>query len=184
MNLKKLQALLIAYVVDVKDKEKLAPASMKVRLAAVKSFCKISDFEGINWKKVKRYIGESYRKAEDRPYTREEIKSLLDTAHSLRDKAIILLLASSGMRRGAIIKLQLKHLKPLEKYHIFVIDVYKQAREHYYTFCTPEARKAIEEYLDLRTRLREKLTPESILFREEFDTQFGAKARKNVIPLT
>jgi hypothetical protein len=43
----------------MKDKEKLAPASMKVRLAAVKTFCKISDFEGINWKKVKRYIGES-----------------------------------------------------------------------------------------------------------------------------
>jgi hypothetical protein len=63
---------------------------------------------------------------------------------------------SSGMRRGAIPNLKLKHMKKIDKYNIFQIDVYKQAREHYYTFCTPEARKAIEDYLDWRTRLGER----------------------------
>jgi hypothetical protein len=59
------------------------------------------------------------------------------------------------MRREAIVRLQLKHLKKIEEYNIFLIDVYKQARAHYYTFCTPEARKAIEEYLDWRAKVVE-----------------------------
>ena len=117
----------------------------------------------------------------------EEIKRLVDAAHTLRDKAIILLLASSGMRRGAIINLQIKHLKKIEVYNsssnsVFLIDVYKQAREHYFTFCTPEATKAIEEYLNWRDGKGEKLTPESPLFREQFDIRFGARGK--VTPIT
>lgn len=127
---------------------------MKGRIAAVKTFFLLNDFEGINLGfKVKKYIGEFY--PEDRPHTRKEIKRLVNAAHTNRDKAIILLLASSGMRREAIVRLQLKHLKKIEEYNIFLIDVYKQARAHYYTFCTPEARKAIEEYLDWRAKVVE-----------------------------
>jgi integrase len=182
MEPKQLQSLLIQYIIDMRDKVKLAPNSMKVRLAAVKTFFQLNDFDGINWFKVKKYIGEFYRVAEDRPYKREEIKKLFDAAHSLRDKAIILLLSSSGIRRGGIIKLQLKHLNKIDKHRIYAIDVYKKAKEQYYTFCTPEARKAIEVYLDWRTKLGEKLTPESPLFRREFDTRFGA--RVNVAPMS
>jgi integrase len=182
MDRDSVQALLIQYTTDMRNKLRLSPGTMKLRLAAVKTFFEINDFEGINWRKVKRYIGEFYRVAEDRPYTREEIKILHDAAPSLRDKAIILLLASSGMRKGAIIKLKLKHLRKLDKYNIFVIDVYKQAKEHYYTFCTPECRRTIEDYLQWRIRLGEKLTPESPLFRGEFDTRFGARTR--IIPMT
>jgi hypothetical protein len=65
---------------------------------------------------------------------------------------------------------------------IFLIDVYKQAKEHYYTFCTPEARKAIEDYLNWRTKLGENLTPDSPLFREQFDVRFGARGK--IIPIT
>jgi integrase len=178
---KKLQAILISYIVDMKDNRKLSPNTMKGRVAALKTFFQLNDFEGINWFKVKKYIGEFYRKAEDRPYTRDEIKKLVETAHTIRDKAIILLLASSGMRKGAIIKLQLKHLKIVDEYNIFLIDVYKQAREHYCTFCTPEARKAIEDYLNWRAKLGEKLTPESPLFREQFDIRFGARGKPKSI---
>lgn len=45
---KQLQALIIQYIVDMRDKMKLAPNSMKVRLAAVKRFIQLDDFEGVN----------------------------------------------------------------------------------------------------------------------------------------
>ena len=184
---KKVQSIIIGWLVDMKDNQKQSPNSMKAKLSAVKIFFNLNDYVDINWSKVKRYIGEFYRVAEDRPYTREEIKRLVDAAHTLRDKAIILLLASSGMRRGAIINLQLKHLKKTEVYNsssnsVFLIDVYKQVREHYFTFCTPEATKAIEEYLNWRDGKGEKLTPESPLFREQFDIRFGARGK--VTPIT
>jgi integrase len=183
---KKVQSIIIGWLVDMKDNQKQAPNSMKAKLSAVKMFFNLNDYVDINWSKVKRYIGEFYRVAEDRPYTRKEIKRLVDATHTLRDKAIILLLASSGMRRGAIINLRLKHLQKLEVYNnndsIFLIDVYKQAKEHYFTFCTPEARKAIEDYQDWRVKLGEKLTPDSPLFREQFDIRFGARGK--VIPIT
>ena len=90
------------------DNRRLAPNSMKGRIAAVKTFFLLNDFEGINLGfKVKKYIGEFYR-AEDRPHTRKEIKRLVNAAHTNRDKAIILLLASSGMRREAIVRLAAK----------------------------------------------------------------------------
>jgi integrase len=103
----------------MKDNRRLAPNSMKGRIAAVKTFFLLNDFEGIIWFKVKKYIGEFYRVAEVRPYTRKEIKRLVNAAHTNGDKAIILLLASSGMRREAIVRLQLKHLKKIEEYNIF-----------------------------------------------------------------
>jgi integrase len=114
--------------------------------------------------------------ADDRPFTRDEIKQLVDAAHSLRDKAIILLLSSSCMRVGGLVRLQLKHLIPNDKYGTYQIDVYKKSREAYTTFCTPEARAAIDFYLDWRTELGEMLTPESPLFRVGFDTRFGARS--------
>ena len=45
---------------------------------------------------------------------------MVDTAHTLRDKAIIFLLA---FPEGTIIALQLKHLQTIAKYNIFQITV-------------------------------------------------------------
>jgi integrase len=173
---KQLQALLIQYIIDMRDNRKLAPNSIRQRVSALQTFFQISDVEGINWKKVKRFIGEFFKVAEDRPYSRVEIKHIIDAAHSIRDKAIILLLSSSGLRIGGLTKLQLKHLKKVDKYNIFQIEVYKKAKEQYVTFCSPETREALEEYLNWRARLGEKLTLESPLFRQEFETKFGARA--------
>lgn len=171
-----LQQEIINYIIDMRDNRKLSPNSVRSHISAIQTFLVINDFSNINWTKVKKFVGEFYKVAEDRPYTRDEIKLLVDAAHSLRDKAIILLLSSSGLRVGGLVSLQLKHLTPNNKFDIYQIDVYKKSKEAYTTFCTPEARAAIDRYLDWRETLGEKLTPESPLFRVEFDTRFGAKA--------
>jgi integrase len=160
----------------MRDNRKLSPNSISSYISAIQTFLVINDFGGINWTKVKKFVGEFYKVADDRPYTRDEIKQLVDAAHSIRDKAIILLLNSSCMRVGGLVRLQLKHLIPNDKYGTYQIDVYKKSREAYTTFCTPETRAAIDLYLDWRTRLGETLTSESPLFRVGFDTRFGARS--------
>jgi len=70
---------------------------------------------------------------------------------------------------GGLPELRLKDLSPLPKYGIYQITVYKKTRKQYITFCTPEARAMIDQYLDFRKRMGEKLTPDSLLFRHEFN---------------
>ena len=85
---------------------------------------------------------------EDRPYLREQIKKLIEAA-SLRDKAMILLMASSGMRRGALPRLRLRDMDRIDKYGLLKFAVYKNELESYITYCTPECAKYIDEYLTL-----------------------------------
>lgn len=97
---KVVQEKIISYIVDMRDNRKLSPNSIRSRSSAIQTFLEINDFDGINWVKVNRFKGEFYTVAEDRPYKRKEIKTLADNARSLRDRAIILLLSSSGLRIG------------------------------------------------------------------------------------
>ncbi len=168
-SIKEMEMNIIEYILYLRDQRKVSPSTNRVNVAAIKHFFDMNDFVGINWKKVSKYMGEFYTVAEDRPYTREEIRQLVNAAHSIRDKAIILLLSSSGLRVGGLLRLRLKDLTPLSKYYIYQIKVYKKTREQYITFCTPEARGMIDQYLEFRKRMGEKLTLDSLLFRREFN---------------
>lgn len=52
----------------------------------------------IGWKKLKMFKAEQRGVVEDRPYNREQIKTLVVRAR-LRDKCVILIMASVGLRR-------------------------------------------------------------------------------------
>jgi integrase len=116
---KQLQAFLIQYVGDLRDNQKSSTATMRLAIAAVQSFLLMNDVTDVNWRKIKKFMGEHKTEGEDRPYTRGEVSQLVNRAHSIRDKAIILLLASSGLRVGGFIDLRLKHLIAIKKYHIY-----------------------------------------------------------------
>ena len=123
----------------------------------------------INWKKLKKFKGKLRSVVEDVPYTRQQIKTLIDNT-TLRDRCMILMMASAGLRRGALPNLRLKDLQKIEKYGLYKIIVYKRDQEQYTTFCSPECARLIDQYLAWRERLGEKLQPECILFRREFNT--------------
>ena len=80
---------------------------------ALKHFYVMNDIR-INKEKIGKFLGESGRKNTDRGYTHEEIKKILDVA-DLRMKSIILLMASTGIRIGAVADLKLKHLEEIKK---------------------------------------------------------------------
>ena len=151
-------------------------------LATLRNFYEMNDIDNIKWNKLKRFVGETKAPHKDRAYTHEEILTLVNNCN-LKMKAIILLLASSGIRVGALPNLKLSHLE--RKNDLYKISVYEgqKGKGHYFTFCTPEAALQIDFYLQYRERSGEKLRPESPLFRKDFDSQFHEQVRNKVEPI-
>jgi integrase len=133
----------------------------------------------VKWKKLKKFKAKHRSVVEDKPYSREQIKTLVDAA-PLRDKCIILVMASAGLRRGALPYLRIRDLQKIDKYQLYKINVYKKEEEFYITYCTPECTRLIDQYLEWRQRLGEKLQPNSPLFRIVFDTVTQVNRPKNV----
>jgi integrase len=166
-----------------KKKKEVSSGTINAYAAAIRKFYDINEIE-LKWKKINSFKPEHETVVEDRPYTKEEIAKLVEHA-DYRDRAIILLLCSSGLRVGGIASLRLKDLEPIEKYDIYKVTIYKKSvRSRYFTFCTPEARSAIDSCIQWRKRLGERISKDSILFRKKFDTDDLGKAVNNVQPMT
>ncbi len=166
---------LITYLVDLRRNQKLSYASLAMRLAALRKFYEMNDVV-LNWKKVSNYLGENTKIFKDRAYTTEEIQRLLTKADE-RGRVVVLLLASTGMRIGAVSGLKLKHLTKISDYNLYQITVYEKTKEEYYCFCSPECAIAIDSYMAYRERCYEKVGPDSPLIREQFDRDNPDKAR-------
>jgi integrase len=104
-----LEGLIRDYIIHLRHERRLSPATISVYLAAITHFCQMNDVS-INWKKLKKFKAKHYNIVEDKPYTREQIKTLVDAAH-LRDKCCILLMSSAGLRRGALISTNKRQYK-------------------------------------------------------------------------
>jgi integrase len=117
---------------------------------------------------------EDMERQEDRGYTREEISKLLEFCKSLRTRVMILLMASTGMRLGSLPKLRFGDLNLVPEHNLYQIHVDAYSKEdHYFTFCNPECRKVIENYLDNRRRDGERITKSSPLLRAEYNTRLA-----------
>ena len=170
------EQLLVNYIEKLKNDNKSHSLSNLI-FCTVKHFYFMNDIR-INKEKISKFLGESGRKNTDRGYTHEEIKKILDVA-DLRMKSVILLMASTGMRIGAISDLKLKHLEEIDKQkEIYKITVYEKSKEEYYTFCSHECYSIIKSYLDFRKKSGEILEKESYLIREQFDINDFEQIRK------
>jgi integrase len=172
---KVVESFIIHYIIWLKNEEKLSQVTINQYIAAIMHFYSMNDIT-LNRKKIGKYIvgSETVRKQKDRAYTNSEIRALLEFCDE-RSKALVLLLSSSGIRIGSVSELRLIHLKKIKEYALYSLTIYEGTREEYFTFCTPEAAKAIDTYLDSRVRAGEKLTDNAPLFRKQFDTKdFGA----------
>jgi integrase len=158
--------LIIKYLVD----KKISRGYKNLVTATLKHLCEINDIV-LNWKKIKKFINSEKTGNEangrDRAYTHEEIQKILDFCDQ-RMKTIFLILASTGLRIGALQSLRLSNLNKID--NLYKITVYSGDNEEYFTFCTPEATNEIDIYLDFRKRHGEKLTGDSFLVTKKFDT--------------
>ncbi len=167
-NPKIVQNQIIEYLIQLKNPPHLLRyATRSQYLAAIMTFYDLNEVV-LSKKKIYRYLGEEERPFENRGYTTEEISKMLEVADE-RTRAIILVLASTGIRIRAIIELKLEDLVIIPDYELYQVRVYSDSRQRYLTFTTPEAAKAIDVYLKYRERSGERLIPKSPLFRDQFD---------------
>jgi integrase len=127
----------------------------------------------LDTKHIREYLPEFKKSKKDRSYEYEEIRRLLDIADE-RMRTVVLLLASTGMRIGAIPGLRLRNIEKVEidtATSIYKIMVYEGFKEEYITFTTPECTVAIDSYLKMRERYGEKLNTNSFVIREQFDVR-------------
>ncbi|MFL6421813.1 MAG: hypothetical protein ACJ71P_20735 [Nitrososphaeraceae archaeon] len=162
-----IEAKIIAWLVNMRDKESLTYITIQSYLSAVMTFYKMNDIEPRRHK-INCYLPEERKINDDRAYTHQEIGQLLQFCDQ-RMKALVLMLASSGMRIGAVPDLKIKHLTKIQKYNLYKIKVYAgYPKWEHFTFTTPEAANSMDAYFDYRQRYGEKINPDSPVIREQF----------------
>jgi integrase len=164
---KTIHSHIVEYILYLRNQNLLTGRSINARLNALQKFYDTNDVE-LRWKKIKSYIGSRKKRLKDRAYTREEIAKMLENANQ-RERIVVLLMCSSGIRVGALPSLKIRNLKKIDKYSLYKIIVYENEDEEYTTFCTPECAKAIDLYLEYRRRYGERIKEDAPLIREEFD---------------
>jgi integrase len=172
---KKLEGLMRDYITHLKIDKNLSYNTVSLYVASVSHFYQMNDFV-MNWKKLSKFKGKKRLVVEDKPYTKEQIRHMLDFA-DLRMKCIILLMSSAGLRRGALPQLRIRDLTKIEKHGLYKISVYKNEAEAYTTFCTPECTRYLDEYFDWRAVQGEKLTDTSPVLRKDFSSLNVAKPK-------
>ncbi|MGI0019033.1 MAG: hypothetical protein ACREAY_01030 [Nitrososphaera sp.] len=169
----KQENLAISFIMSMKGKRSVS--RIRRIMAAVKAFYDINRVT-LNWKFILRHVGKG-KTLKDTSYSMEQIRKALAVA-SLRNKVMLLVYASSGVRRAALPELRKRHLVPIDTYGIYKIVVYENDDEEYITYCTPECRAVIDEYFEYRARYGERITPESLLVRDEFNREDQFRATK------
>ncbi|MGD1839033.1 MAG: tyrosine-type recombinase/integrase [Nitrososphaeraceae archaeon] len=170
---KMIESDIAAFLVFLRKEQNKKYLTAKNNLNAIKHFYHVNDDEELKWSRIQMYLGnddEDDESESDRPYTMEEIQTLYITAQDMRAKFIIPLLTSTGMRSEGLLTLRIGDLISVDKYDLYQIKVYAKSKKYaYVTFCSPEARKEIDRYIEYRKKSGEKLSKQSPLLRNHFN---------------
>jgi len=161
---KNIQTLLEDYVMHLK--KKVSPNSVPIYYAPIELFFVMNDII-INYKKLRKLFPGKAKKGNQRGYTLEEISKIVKNTKSKRNRALVLLFASSGIRLGGIPDILLKHLSKIGK-NSYAIKIYEDDIQEDFVFTTPEATKALDEYLDERKKDGEYIDQDSPLIRTSY----------------
>lgn len=166
---KEIENDLIDFIISLKDRG-CKHSTIINYVKPVLGCCKVNDIV-LNVDKVNRFMPKYVRNKTTRAYENSEIQAMLDVADE-RLKVVIHL-ACCGLRIGSIPDLSIGSYQgvsvPASGQDLYKISVYEGEPEAYVTFCTSECRKAIDAYLDMRSRYGEELSKNHPLVREQFD---------------
>lgn len=164
----------ITYLKERVDNGEITGGTLGNYYGVVKSFYESQEIE-LNWKRIEKGLPESGAVANDRAPSLEEIRKICEYPDR-RIKVLVYVMVSSGIRVGAWEHLRLKHITPIyspqnDKVVIAAkLSVYEGRPKPYICFVTPEAYQAIQDYVDFRKMHGEKITPESWVLRDKFET--------------
>lgn len=158
INKDELNMLLEDYLVSISDRKH---GTVRLYLAAIESFLKYYEVPYSD-RRISKLLPEKLKLAGAEAYDVETIQKMYDSANNLRAKMLVLLLASSAMRRGGIAELRMGNIIPIEDCYLFI--VHANHSKEYVTFCTPECRIAIVNYIEYRKERGEEITDDSPLY--------------------
>ena len=125
----------------------------------------------INWKKLLKGIPQVYTK-QDRIPTIDEIKKLLDHPDR-RIKPIVLTMLSAGIRVGSWEYLKWKHIIPIFRNDVVIgakiILKNTKINRGYFSFITPGAYNALNDWMNFRKLHGEQISGESWLVRNTWE---------------
>lgn len=132
----------------------------------------------VDWAKIEMPTSTEVRE-EDRAPNKEELKRLLNHASSSRDRAVIYVETSSGLRIGTLLSLKVGDVDfnypdvarltvERKRGRKFGSKRSRSAGRFFCTFITPEAKQALQQYLKEREAAGENLTAESSLIGDAY----------------
>lgn len=130
-----LQEMVEDYVISLKGRG-LSKGYIDGQIAGLELFFAMND-KVLNWKKIKKMTPARKKPKGEKPYRSKEIERMLELTTSLRNKAVIHLMASTGCRVGAIPCLRLRDISEMPDEFKSVM-FYRGEPEEYVGFCTPE----------------------------------------------
>ncbi len=152
MRKRKIRGFLLGFREWLKE-QGVAPKTVSIRIVAVKSFYSSFDIDlpQLNHKKQFKAMateGNGVR------LEKENIQKILKYAN-LRNRAIILVMASSGLSQSDVLDLRIEDLKKGndEKTSITTLQLRRiKTKYDFVTFLSPEATKAVADYIEYRNR--------------------------------
>lgn len=79
IDLPKLEGMIRDFIVYLRHEKKLAPSTVSSYLSPIAHFFQMND-RNVNWKKLNKFKAKHRSIVEDKPYSREQIKTLVDAA--------------------------------------------------------------------------------------------------------
>jgi len=160
-GIQEIEDTIIGYLNHLK-KQKLSYETINGRQYAILKFY-TANRVNLDRRHISQYKPPQTKTRKDSAYTHEQIEFFIKSRADLRDKVMLLLLCSSGMRIGALPKLTLGDIEKIcpEGYqgkHIYKISVYADERAEYYSFTSFEAADFLDTYLRNRADSGEDIT--------------------------
>lgn len=147
---------------ELKEKRQLAPKTINLKVSAVKSFLRHFYIDIPNIKIAKRKVLPGNA---NRFLTREQICHVLEYAGQIRNRAIVTVMASSGMASNEIRNLKIGQIE-FDDNQIGTVTLRREKAEHdYFTFIGPESTAILKEYWEQRERKgKRQLTDDDFVF--------------------
>ena len=161
---KRLQVMVEDYVMDLKNK--VNPNSVPSYTYPILTFFEANDIE-LKSKKIKRLFPTEVKKAGRKAYTTNDIKKMLEHTPDLRNKCIVLFLASTGCRIGALSDLKISNLSNMPN-DCKAVKIHEDSNEEYFTFLTPEVSEILQRYFAKRKSDGEYVDDNSPVFRRKY----------------
>jgi len=161
---KQVQIMVEDYTMDLK--KKVNPNSVPSYIYPILTFFEVNGIE-LKSKKIKRLFPTEIKKAGRKAYTTNDIKKMLEHTPDLRNKCIVLFMASTGCRIGALSELKIRNLSNVPN-DCKAVKIHEDSIEEYFTFLTSEVSEILQRYFAKRKSDGEYIDDNSPIFRRKY----------------